>query len=63
MRKTFDEILQRDNDGNVVLEQHTDGFREESTYVNHKLVRRFTKYPNGMSELEHYAAPQNGGKI
>ena len=37
MKKNYEEILEKDEDNNIILEQHSDGFREESTYYNGKL--------------------------
>jgi hypothetical protein len=54
MKKLYEEILKKDENGNVVLEQRNDGFREESQYSNNRLIRRLTRYPNGVTELEHY---------
>ena len=58
MNKSYEEILEKDQDGNIVLEQRYDGFREESTYYNGKLIRQVTRYPNGIVEIDNYAIPK-----
>ena len=58
MKKTYDEILVRDEDGNIILEQHKDGFREESQYYKGKLVKQTTRYSNGIIETDHYLYPK-----
>ena len=58
MKKIYDEILKKDEDGNIILEQHSDGFREESQYYNGKLIRQVTKYSNGIIETDHYSYPK-----
>ena len=55
MKNDYKELLEKDENGNIVLEQHADGFREESEYCNGKLVRQVTRYSNGIIETEHYA--------
>lgn len=54
MNKFYEEILEKDQDGNIILEQHSDGFREESTYHNGKLIKQVTRYPNGITETDNY---------
>ena len=54
MKQKYEEILEKDEHGNVILEQHSDGFREESKYHEGKLIRQLTKYSNGIIELDHY---------
>ena len=56
--KQYEEILEKDKDGNIILEQHSDGFREESQYYKGKLVRQITKYSNGITEIDHYTYPK-----
>jgi len=51
-------IVKKDENGNVIFEQHPDGFIEESKYVDNKLVKQITKYPNGITEIDHYALPK-----
>lgn len=46
--------LEKDIDGNVIYEEHDDGFYERNTYKNGKLIRCETHYSNGMKEIEHY---------
>lgn len=58
MKKIYEELLIKNKDGNVVLEQHSDGFREESKYYKGKLIRQVTKYSNGIIEIDHYAYPK-----
>ena len=58
MRRTYEEILKRDENGNIVLEQHSDGFREESYYYKGKLVKQVTRYSNGIVEVDHYSYPK-----
>lgn len=58
MKKTYEELLEKDEDGNIVLEQHSDGFREESQYYKGKLVKQVTRYSNGLIETDHYAYPK-----
>ena len=55
MKEIYEEILEKDEDGNIILEQHSDGFREESEYRNGKLIKQVTKYSNGIVEIDHYA--------
>ena len=55
MKKIYEEILEKDENGNIILEQHSDGFREESEYCDGKLIKRITKYSNGIIETEHYS--------
>lgn len=55
MKKNYEEILEKDKDGNIILEQHSDGFREESTYYNGKLIKQVTRYSNGIIETDHYS--------
>ena len=59
MRKEYEEIIERDNDGNIIFEQHSDGFREESQYVKGKLVKQTTRYSNGMVETDYYTYPDD----
>ena len=58
MGKIYEEILEKDGDGNIILEQHSDGFHEESQYYNGKLIRQVTKYSNGIIETDHYSYPK-----
>lgn len=58
MNKIYEELLEKDNNGNIILEQRSDGFREESQYYNGKLIRQVTKYSNGIVETDHYALPK-----
>ena len=58
MKETYDEILEKDKDGNIILEQHKDGFREESYYHKGKLVKQVTRYSNGIIETDHYTYPK-----
>lgn len=55
MKEKYEELLEKDEDGNIILEQHSDGFREESKYYKGKLIRQVTKYSNGIVETDHYA--------
>ena len=58
MKKTYEELIVKDENGNVVLEQHADGFREVSEYYNGKLVKQVTRYSNGIIETSHYTYPK-----
>ena len=58
MKKVYEEILEKDENGNIILEQHADGFREESEYCNGKLVKQITKYSNGIIETSYYTYPK-----
>lgn len=58
MKITHEEILEKDENGNIILEQRSDGFREESTYCRGKLVKQVTKYSNGIIETDHYTYPK-----
>lgn len=58
MKKNYEEILEKDEDNNIILEQHSDGFREESTYYNGKLIKQVTRYSNGIIETDHYSYPK-----
>lgn len=53
-----EEQIIRDENGNIIYESHGDGFVEESIYENNHLVRQVTKYPNGITEVDHYALPK-----
>lgn len=55
MKEIYEEILEKDDDGNIILEQRSDGFREESEYYNGRLIKQVTRYSNGIIETEHYA--------
>ena len=55
MKEKYEEVLEKDKDGNIIFEQHVDGFQEESQYYKGKLVRQLTKYGNGIIEVDHYA--------
>lgn len=46
--------LERDKDGNIIYEEHDDGFYERSTYENGQLVRQETHYSNGITDIDHY---------
>ena len=50
-------IIIRDKDGKIIYEQRSDGFCEQSKYINGKLCRQVTKYPNGIVETVHYNLP------
>lgn len=58
MNKDYEEILEKDEDGNIILEQHSDGFCEESYYYKSKLIKQVTKYSNGIIETDHYSYPK-----
>lgn len=58
MKEIYEEIIEKDEDGNITLEQHSDGFCEESQYYKGKLVRQVTKYSNGIIETDHYTFPK-----
>lgn len=47
------EIL--DTNGNVVYEEHDDGYWEENIYDGTKLVKSTSHYANGLIEVERYA--------
>ena len=57
-REYCKKIIECDEDGNIILEQRSDGFKEENTYYKGKLVKQVTTYPNGIIETEHYAYPK-----
>lgn len=59
MKENYEEVLEKDENGNIILEQHSDGFREESQYYKGKLIRQVTKYSNGIIETDHYAYKEN----
>ena len=49
-----------DSRGNVVFEEHDDGFIEYNEYsINNTLVRSECHYPNGLVETEQYGAWPN----
>ena len=58
MKESFEILLEKDEDGNIILEQHSDGFREESEYYRGKLIKQVTKYSNGIIETDYYAYPK-----
>ena len=58
MNREYEEILEKDEDGNIILEQHSDGFREESEYYKGKLIKQVTRYSNGIVETVHYSIPK-----
>ena len=60
MKEEYEEIIEKDEDGNIILQQHTDGFREESEYYKGKLIRQITRYSNGTIEIDHYTYPKEG---
>ena len=57
-KHNYEELLIKDDNGNIILEQHSDGFREESVYVNNKLVRQVTRFSNGIVETNNYSYPK-----
>ena len=57
MKEKYEELLEKDEDGNIILEQHSDGFREESYYYKGKLIKQVTRYSNGVVEIDKYALP------
>lgn len=58
MKEKYEELLEKDEDGNIILEQHADGFREENQYYKGKLVKQTTRYTNGIIETDYYAYPK-----
>ena len=58
MNEKYEELIEKDEDGNIILEQRSDGFREESYYYKGKLVKQVTRYSNGKVETDHYAYPK-----
>ena len=53
--------IERDANGNVILEERDDGFKEESTYDdNGRLIKIVTTYPNGIVETEQFAVLKGG---
>ena len=58
MREKYEELIEKDEDGNIILEQHSDGFREESEYYKGKLVKQITRYSNGRIETDHCTYPK-----
>lgn len=52
--KKYEELLEKDKNGNIIFEQHSDGFQEISYYDNDKLIKQVTKYSNGIIEIDHY---------
>ena len=58
MKEIYEELLEKDENGNIIFEQHSDGFQEESQYHKGKLVRQVTKYSNGIIETDHYSYPK-----
>ena len=53
--------IERDINGNVILEERDDGFKEESTYDdNGRLIKIVTTYPNGIVETEQFAVFKGG---
>ena len=58
MRGNYEELLEKDEYGNIILEQHSDGFREESKYYKGKLIKQVTRYSNGYIETDHYSYPK-----
>lgn len=55
--------VEQDKDGNEILEEHTDGFRETKSYNNGKLRCAETVYPDGRHECDifftGYSTPQS----
>ena len=45
----------KDSNGNVVYEEHDDGYVEENTYQDDKLIRSEQHYSNGIIEVEHFS--------
>lgn len=58
MIEEYEEIIEKDDDGNIILEQRSDGFREENTYYKGKLVKQVIRYSNGIVETERFAYPK-----
>ena len=44
----------KDSNGNVIYEEHDDGYTEHNTYINNKLARSEIRYSNGRIEIDHY---------
>lgn len=45
-----------DKSGNLLYEEHDDGYKEMNTYNNNgKLIRQEIHYSNGLVEVEHYS--------
>lgn len=51
----YEEIIEKDENGNITLMQRSDGFREESVYYKNKLIKQTTYYPNGIIEIEKWS--------
>jgi hypothetical protein len=48
--------IEVDKDGNVLIEEHDDGYYEENNYYpDGKLKRSYIHYANGVVEVENYA--------
>lgn len=45
----------KDSNGNIVYEEHDDGYTEQNTYRNNKLIRSEQHYANGIIEIEHFS--------
>ena len=45
---------QKDKNGNIIYEEHDDGYYERNTYENGKLARCEIHYSNGITEVEQY---------
>ena len=45
---------EKDSDGNVIYEQHDDGYYEYNTYENGRCIRSECHYSNGLVEVEQY---------
>lgn len=45
----------KDSNGNIVYEEHDDGYVEENIYRNNKLIRSEQHYANGIIEIEHFS--------
>ena len=48
--------IEADENGNILVEEHDDGYYEENQYYpDGKLKRSYIRYSNGIVEVEHYA--------
>lgn len=55
MINKYQDTIIKDSEGRIVYEERSDGFVEKSTYTDGQLARQETRYPNGITEIDHYA--------
>ena len=55
MINKYQDTIVKDSEGHIVYEERSDGFVEKSTYIDGQLTRQETRYPNGITEIDHYA--------